>query len=47
VLSGIFRQTHECWINDFPADAKWVEFCYERDGRSFSLRIDLTGGGSK
>lgn len=47
VLSGVFRQTHECWINDFPADAKWVEFCYERDGRSFSLRIDLTGGGEK
>jgi hypothetical protein len=45
--SGVFTQTHECGVSDFPADAKWVEFCYERDGRSFSLRIDLTGGGGK
>lgn len=47
VQSGVFKQTHECFVNDFPADAKWVEFCYERDGRSFCLRIDLTGGGDK
>ena len=47
VQSGFFTQTHECGVSDFPVDAKWVEFCYERDGRSFSLRIDLTGGGSK
>lgn len=42
--TGIFTCTHECWINDFPADAAWAELCYERDGRSFALRIDLTGG---
>lgn len=45
--TGIFTYTHMCWINDFPADAKWVEICYQRDGRDFSMRIDLTGGGNK
>lgn len=44
VQSGIFTYTHELWINEFPAEAQWVELCYERDGRSFTLRIDLTGG---
>ncbi len=44
VQSGIFTYTHELWINYFPTDAQWVELCYERDGRSFTLRIDLTGG---
>ncbi len=42
--SGIFRYTHQCGIYNFPTEAKWVELCYERDGRSFSVRIDLTGG---
>lgn len=42
--SGIFTFTHECWINDFPADAQWVDICYERDGRSCTLRVHLTGG---
>lgn len=42
--SGIFTYTHECWINDFPAEAQWVDIRYERDGRNYSLRIDLTGG---
>lgn len=44
VQSGIFTYTHECWINDFPAETEWVEICYERDGRSYTLHIDLTGG---
>lgn len=44
VQSGIFSYTHECWINHFPAEAEWVELRYKRDGRSYSLRIDLTGG---
>ena len=47
VQNGVFRQTHVCIINNFPADAKWIDLCYERDGRSFSLRIDLTGGGDE
>lgn len=43
--SGIFSYTHTCWINDFHgADAEWVDICYERDGRSYTLRIDLMGG---
>ena len=42
--SGIFSATHLCWIQDFPSDAKWAELCYERDGRSIAVRIDLTGG---
>lgn len=45
--TGIFTYTHECWINDFPKDAEWVDICYEREGRSYVLRIDLTGGGSE
>ncbi len=44
VQSGIFTATHLCWVNDFPSEAKWADLCYERDGRSFTLRIDLTGG---
>ncbi len=44
VRTGLFTQSHVCWINNFPSDAQWAELCYERDGRSFSLRIDLTGG---
>lgn len=47
VQSGIFTYTHECWINDFPADAEWVEIGYQRDGRNYMLRIYLTGGNSK
>lgn len=43
--TGIFSYTHECWINDFQgAEADWVDICYTRDGRSYSLRIYLTGG---
>lgn len=42
--TGLFTCTYECWINDFPSDAKWVDICYERDGRSYSMRIHLTGG---
>lgn len=41
---GIFSATHLCWIQDFPSNAKWAELCYERDGRSIAVRIDLTGG---
>lgn len=40
----LFSCVHECWIVHFPEEAQWVEICYERDGRSYSLRIDLTGG---
>lgn len=45
--TGIFTCTHACWINDFPADAQWAEICYERDGRSFALRVNLAGGNGK
>ncbi len=45
--TGLFTGTALCWINDFPKDAEWVEICYERDGRSFSLHIDLTGGNTR
>lgn len=43
--SGLFTASYECWINDFPTQAQWVDICYERDGRSYTMRIDLTGGG--
>lgn len=46
--TGIFTYTHECWINDFQGvDAKWVAICYTRDGRDYSVMIDLTGGGRR
>lgn len=44
VQSGIFERTYAYWINDFPADAQWVDICYERDGRSHALRVELNGG---
>lgn len=44
VQSGIFTYTHELWINEFPQEAEWVDICYERDDRNFSLRIYLNGG---
>lgn len=46
VQSGIFTYTHECRISDFPAEAEWVELFYERDGRRYSLIVDLAGGDS-
>lgn len=47
VQSGIFKYTHILWINEFPAEAEWVDICYERDGREIVVRVQLTGGGSK
>ncbi len=47
VQSGLFAYTHQCTINDFPVEAQWVEIYYERDGRSYALRVNLTGGGTK
>lgn len=44
VQSGIFTGLHELRINDFPKEATWVELCYARDGRNYTLHIDLTGG---
>lgn len=41
---GLFSCTTECWINDFPEDAQWIDIIYDRDGRSCALHIDLTGG---
>ena len=43
VQSGIFTYTHQIGIFTFPPEAKWVELCYERDGRSYCLRIPLKG----
>lgn len=45
--SSLFSCTYEFRINDFPVDAQWVDICYERDGRNFALRVDLSGGDSK
>ena len=47
IQTGIFTSLHECWITNFPPEAKWVEIGYERDGRSYALRIDLTGGAAE
>lgn len=42
--SGVFSYTRRCWVSDLPADAQWVEICYDRDGHSYKMRIHLTGG---
>lgn len=42
--TGLFTYTHECWIIPFPSEAEWVEIIYDRDGRSYTMRVDLTGG---
>ena len=34
----------QVWLQNFDADARWVELYYDRMGVSFTLRIDLTGG---
>ena len=47
VQSGVFTQTCYFWINGFSSEAAWVELCYERDGHSYSLRVDLTGGAAQ
>lgn len=48
IRDGVFSCTIECWINDFePEGVKWVDICYERDGRNYTMRINLTGGGTK
>lgn len=45
VRDGIFSCTIECWINGFDyTGVEWVDICYDRDGRSYSMRIDLAGG---
>ena len=45
IRNGLFSRTIECWINDFQStDAEWIDICYEREGRSFTLHIDLSGG---
>lgn len=43
--TGIFTAAHDFWINDFHGvDAKWIDICYDRDGRDIRIRIPLTGG---
>lgn len=43
--SGIQVTTYT--LDYFDCDAQWVELHYDRDGRDFVLRIDLTGGEGK
>lgn len=31
----------------FTKDVQWIDICYEQDGRTMALRIDLTGGGAR
>lgn len=45
VRDGVFSCTIECWINGFDyTGVEWVDICYERDGRNYTMRIDLAGG---
>ena len=43
--SGLFSYTLEMdLVNYISQDAEWIDLHYDRDGRDFALRIDLTGG---
>ena len=43
--TGPLTYTHDMWISDYRSeDAEWIEFRYDRSGRSIALRLDLTGG---
>ena len=50
VLSGFavntspFSSTYQMWISDDLTDVQWLEMRYDRDGRDYTMRIDLTGG---
>lgn len=50
VLSGFavntspFSSTYQMWISDDLTDVQWLELRYDRDGRDYTMRIDLTGG---
>lgn len=45
--SGGWKQNATMSLEQFDADARWVEICYDRDGRNMVFRIDLTGGGDR
>ena len=43
--SGVFSHTFELsLVNYISQDAEWIDLHYDRDGREFKLRIDLSGG---
>ncbi len=43
--SGLFTYTFEMLLyNYISQEAEWIDLHYDRDGRDFALRIDLTGG---
>jgi hypothetical protein len=43
--TSYFTYTYSMWTNSFASqDAQWLEFRYERDGRSIALRVDFPGG---
>ena len=45
---GLLSSTMRYRIFDFDPDSvEWVNLSYDRDGRSYNLLIDLTGGGAK
>lgn len=43
--SGLFSHAFELTlVNYVSQDAQWIDLHYDRDGRNFVLRIDLSGG---
>ena len=45
---GLFSCTMRYRIFDFvPDNVQWVDLSYARDGRSYTLRVDLTGGAAE
>jgi hypothetical protein len=44
-ISGLFSHIVELTlVKPVSQDARWIDLHYDRDGRNFVLRIDLTGG---
>lgn len=42
---GFFSHTFELTLSNYVSqDAQWIDLHYDRDGRNFVLRIDLSGG---
>lgn len=47
VRTGSHTSVNNMWLTNFCSqDAQWMEFRYDRCGRTIIFRIDLTGGGT-
>lgn len=46
--TGLFTFTYMFWINRFDTEnIQWLDLHYDRDGRDYTLRVNLKGGGEE